>query len=112
MTTQSIRSILLLFVLSFSSFVFSQSTAPAKEEDEFAKKKPETKIIEVVPTDSMPASELMKRAVGWIKAESIRYRKSSGTTTGSKAECTASFPIKPKELNPDVDYTGKIMMKV
>jgi hypothetical protein len=88
------------------------SEVPKKEEDEFAKKKPETKIQEVIPTDSIPASELMKRAVAWIKVESDKYKKSSGTTTGSKAECAVSFPVKPKELNPEVDYTGKITMKV
>jgi hypothetical protein len=92
--------------------LFSQSAPQPKEEDEFAKKRAETKLTEVVPTDSMAASDLMKRAVTWIKTENLKYRKYSGTTTGTKAECTASFPIKPKELNPEVDYTGKIMMKV
>lgn len=69
-------------------------------------------MSEVITTDSLPSSALMKRAVGWIKAESDRYRKTGGTTTGTKAECVASFPVKPKELNPEVDFTGKITMKV
>jgi hypothetical protein len=85
---------------------------PAKEEDEFAKKKVETKLTEVIPTDSLGSDELMKRAISWIKVESPKYKKSSGTTAGNKAECSASFPVKPKELNPDVDFTGKITMKV
>lgn len=103
----------LLFILSSGS-VFSQNTTePAKkEEDEFAKKKVETKLTEVIPTDSVAASELLNRAVAWIKVESPKYKKTSGTTTSNKAECSASFPVKPKELNPEVDYTGKITMKV
>jgi hypothetical protein len=112
MTTHSIRTLLLFFALSCVPSIRAQSTPQPKEEDEFAKKRAETKLTEVIATDSMAANELMKRAVAWIKSESLKYRKYSGTTTGAKAECTASFPIKPKELNPDVDYTGKIMMKV
>src|ERR1051325_5267288 len=81
---------------------------PAAQEDEFAKKKVETKLTEVIPTDSLPASELVKRAVAWMKAESDKYKKTGETTTGSKVECIASFPVKPKELNPEVNYTGKI----
>lgn len=83
-----------------------------KEADEFAPKKAETKLTEVITTDSLPPGELLKRAVAWIKVESNKYKKSSGTTSGGKAECTASFPVKPKELNPEVDYTGKVTMKV
>jgi hypothetical protein len=116
-----IRFAILFLVFLFASNVFLAQTttetakgteAPKKEEDEFAKKKAETKLTEVIPTDSLAASELVKRAVAWIKAESEKYKKSSGTTTSSKAECSASFPVKPKELNPEVDYTGKITMKV
>lgn len=72
----------------------------------------ETKITEVVTTDSVPSSELLKRAVNWVKVETPRYTKTSGVTAGSKAECNISFPVKPKELNPVCDYTGKITMKV
>jgi len=105
-----------LFFVSTLSFAQTPETAkpaePGKVEDEFAKKKVETKLTEVIPTDSLPASELVKRAVAWIKVESPKYKKSGGTTTGSKVECIASFPVKPKELNPEVEYTGKITMKV
>jgi hypothetical protein len=72
----------------------------------------ETKITEVITTDSVPSSELLKRAVNWVKIETPKYSKASGVTTGSKAECNVSFPVKPKELNPVCDYTGKITMKV
>jgi len=89
----------------------SQGTVTAGQ-DEFAKKKQETKFTEIVTTDSIPASELLKRAVNWIKSEKPAYVISGGTSTSGKAECTVSFLIKPKELNPQVDYTGKITMKV
>jgi hypothetical protein len=89
-----------------------QTEAGAKQEDEFTRKGPETKITEVVTTDSLPASELLKRAVNFIKVEHQHYKKSGGSTSGSKAEFLASFAVKPKELNPEVDYTGKITMKV
>lgn len=106
--------------LSFASAVaFAQTPAepakqadPAKQEDEFAKKKTETKLTEVIPTDSLSAIELLKRAEAWIKEESPKYKKSGTTTNGGKVECIASFPVKPKELNPEVDYNGKITMKV
>jgi len=90
----------------------AKAADPAKQEDEFANKKIETKVTEVIPTDSLAASELIKRAVAWIKVESLKYKKTAGTTAGSKVECIASFPVKPKELNPQVDYSGKVTMKV
>jgi hypothetical protein len=99
-------------LMLLTSFVVSAQEKEQGKEDEFSHKKQETKLSEVIPTDSVASSELVKRAVSWIKAETNKYKKSSGTTTAGKAECTASFPIKPKELNPQVDYTGKITMKV
>ncbi|PBQ33491.1 hypothetical protein CNR22_17480 [Sphingobacteriaceae bacterium] len=105
-------NILIAAFIFISSFAFAQTPEPAKQEDEFANKKVETKITEVIPTDSLAGGELVKRAVAWIKVESLKYKKSAGTTTGTKVECVASFPVKPKELNPQVDYTGKVTMKV
>lgn len=103
----------LLFIFASNIFMAQTTPEPAKkEEDEFAKKKVETKLVEVIPTDSIAAGELLKRATAWIKVETDKYKKTNGTTTGSKAECLVSFPVKPKELNPQVDYTGKITMKV
>jgi len=67
---------------------------------------------EVVSTDSVPAANLTKRAVNWVKVESPRFKKSMGVSTGSKAECLATFKIKAKELNPQPDYTGTITMHV
>ena len=113
MSTPITRPAFLLALMFAGGMSFGQTTAATtKQEDEFARKRPETKLVEVITTDSLPPDALMKRAVAWIKEESPKYRKSSGTTTGTKAECTASFPVKPKELNPEVDYTGKITMKV
>ena len=103
-----IHTLILCSLIAFGSKGFSQT----KTEDDAPKKKNETKITEVVNTDSLPASELLQRAVNWVKLENNLYGKTSGVTTGAKAECTATFPVKPKELNPEVDYTGKISMKI
>ncbi len=95
--------------------VNAQTTTPtpaAKEVDEFAKKGQETKLTEVIPTDSLAASDLLNRAKAWVKLEAPTYKKSNATSSDSKLECIASFPVKPKELNPAVDYTGKVTMKV
>lgn len=118
--TKKFTVAILFFLMIFAVPVYSQGTGatsnaaetPKKEEDEFAKKKVETKLTEVIPTDSVAGGDLMKRAVSWIKVESDKYKKSSGTTTSTKVECSASFPVKPRELNPEVDFTGKITMKV
>lgn len=99
--------IVTLTALLSSPIIFKAQTAT-----EETKKKDETKITEVITTDSVPASELVKRAVNWVKVEVPKYTKSSGVTTGSKAECSVAFSVKPKELNPQCDYTGKIEMKV
>lgn len=108
MTTHFKLAILSLFIILSTSSVMAQG----KQEEDSPKKKVETKITEVITTDSLPASELMKRAVNWVKLESKTYVKSKGATTSNKAECTAIFLVKPKELNPQVDYTGKITMNV
>lgn len=112
MTKKLTHVCFVLCLLMLNLYGAAQTGAAPKEEEEFAAKKSETKLTEIVSTDSLPASELLKRAVNWIKKENPDYKKSSGATTSSKAECTASFPVKPKELNPEVDYTGKITMKV
>ena len=106
------RLLFLALLLSSVSYYGQDKAGEKKEEDEFAKKKPETKLTEVITTDSLPASELVKRGINWIKVESNLYKKTTGTTNGNKVECVVSFPVKPKDLNPEVDYTGKITMKV
>lgn len=103
---------LALFVLLFASV--NTSFAQDKDAPATDSKKPkkETKITEVVNTDSLPSSELLKRAVNWVKLESAKYDKANGVTTGTKAEVNVSFVVKPKELNPPCDYTGTTTMKV
>lgn len=70
-----------------------------------------------VPVDTtgpkpMGQSEILKRAVYFVKIESKKYTKGNGVTTGSKAECVASFNYKPKELNPQADVQGTFTMHV
>lgn len=102
---------LVFFAVALTAQTTTATPAPGQD-DEMAKKVDEYKITEVIPTDSLPINELMARAVNWVKLESPRYKKTGGSTTASKAECTVSFPVKPKELNPETDYTGKVTMKV
>ena len=70
-----------------------------------------------VPVDTsapkgMAASEILKRAVNFVKMESTKYTKGNGVTTGTKAECIVTFNYKPKELNPVADVQGTITMHV
>ena len=94
---------------------YGQTSAPKNAKDgETPAKRPETKLSEVIQSvgDTVTASEMLKRAVNWVKVESPKYVKTGGATTGSKIECDVSFSVKPKELNPQTDYTGKFTMKV
>ena len=68
--------------------------------------------VDTNPPKGMNASEILKRAVNFIKRESTKYTKGSGVTTASKAECIATFNYKPKELNPIADVQGTITMHV
>ena len=70
-----------------------------------------------VPVDTsapkgMAASEILKRAVNFVKMESTKYTKGNGVTTGTKAECIVTFNYKPKELNPVADVQGTITMHI
>ena len=109
----SLKVIFLFVFFAFCNLSVAQTAGQQPQEEEDApKKKPETKLSEVIMTDSLPDGELMKRAVKFVKDESSYYVKLGGTSSSNKAEFTASFKIKPKELNPEVDFTGKITMKV
>ncbi len=66
--------------------------------------------VDTNPPKGMAASEILKRAVNFVKIESKKYTKGSGVTTGSKAECVVTFAYKPKELNPTADVEGTITM--
>lgn len=119
-----------LSTLFFTAITFfSVSTISAQEA-----KKEENKIQEVItmtadplpltpnadgslpvdtnPPKGMAASEILKRAVNFVKAENKKYTKGNGVTTGSKAECVVTFNYKPKELNPAADVQGSITMHV
>ncbi len=108
-------------------FTFSVTTLAAQEP-----KKEEKKIQEVIEMTAdpippvtladgtvqedtsgvkpMPVAEILKRAVNFVKIESTKYTKGNGVTTGSKAECVATFAYKPKELNPQSDVQGTFTM--
>jgi hypothetical protein len=68
--------------------------------------------VDTNPPKGMNASEILKRAVNFIKRESTKYTKGSGVTTASKAECIATFNYKPRELNPEADAQGTITMHI
>ncbi len=99
--------ILALGLISTSAIAQDEIDSPKS-----AKTGDDKRFQEIVPTDSVPASKLILRAVNWVKVESKRFVKSNGVTTGTKAECIAKFKIKAKELNPDPDFTGIIQMHV
>jgi hypothetical protein len=104
---------LFLFLFLFGTIDRSYSqAAETGGTDTKGKAKKETKYTEVVATDSVRATELLKRAVNWVKDDAPKYDKTNGVTTSSKAECITTFTVKPKELNPECDYTGTIVMKV
>lgn len=95
-----------LLILNFS---FAQT---GNLDEEFKTKSPETKLTEVIAMDSIKGSELSKRAGIWLKKESLKYKKSTGSSTNGKIDCEITFLVKPKELNPRIDVTSKISMKV
>lgn len=68
--------------------------------------------VDTTPPKGMAASEILKRAVNFVKMESTKYIKGNGVTTGTKAECIVTFNYKPKELNPVADVQGTITMHV
>lgn len=112
---KSFSVVVAAFFIMSTSLTNAQTTTAtpeAKEVDEFAKKPKETKLTEVIQTDSIPVSELLQRAIAWSKLEVPGYKKSNAANSDSKLELIASFPVKPKELNPQVDFTGKVTMKV
>ncbi|MES2760642.1 MAG: hypothetical protein V4677_00480 [Bacteroidota bacterium] len=68
--------------------------------------------VDTNPPKGMAVSEILKRAVNFVKMESTKYTKGNGVTTGTKAECIVTFNYKPKELNPAADVQGTITMHV
>ena len=107
-----VKNLLVTLLVSLGLNLFSQNKANASNDP--SKKKKETKVTEVVSStsDSIPAGEYFKRANNWLKAEKKDYEVKPGTASGSKIEFSATFLVKPKELNPEVDYNGKVTMNV
>ncbi|MCX8080479.1 MAG: DUF4468 domain-containing protein [Bacteroidia bacterium] len=99
------RVILGLLVMNISGSLFSQNESSVGSKNE-------TKFSEVVFLDSVPSKQILERAVNWAKLETPKYVKSNRVSSGSRVECIATFTTKPKQLNPEFDYTGKITMKV
>jgi len=113
--TTVFKIIFLSLFLFASTLCYSQAEKPKVGRDgEPLAKRPETKITEVIQIvgDTAPESELVKRVMIWLKAVNPKYIKSGGGATGNKVESDVSFAVKPKELNPETDYTGKITMKI
>lgn len=110
MKNNNLKTLIVTLLISFGLNLFSQT----KSNTDPAKKKKETKITEVVTntSDSVSSSEYIKRANNWLKVEKKEYEIKPGTVTGSKIEFSAIFLVKPKELNPEVDYNGKVTMNV
>ncbi|MCW3078483.1 MAG: hypothetical protein JWO32_3092 [Bacteroidetes bacterium] len=109
MIFQKIKIVIMVVVVLATNGIKAQAI-PAG--DDMPKAHKETKLTEIIPTDSVSSAELLKRAVNWVKIESAKYGKTNGISSGSKAECSVTFPVRPKELNPVCDYTGKVTMKV
>ena len=108
--TKQIKYLSFLFMLVL--FGTSSLAQTGNLDEEFKSKNTEVKFTEVVAMDSIMGSELVKRAAIWIKHESTIYKKKSGGSSNGKFDCVVSFLIKSKELNPRIDITGKINMKV
>lgn len=84
-----------------------------KKEEEIGIKKEEIILTGIVEMqDSVLIAELVKRADNWMKLPAKLYLKTDLKSSAKKSECFASFNVKPKGLNPEVDYTGKIKMKL
>lgn len=92
--------LLLLFKLPF--FILAQSFT---NNDGFT-------ITEIIIKDSLPAKELINRAIAWAQKKHPKYEKENAVGGTAKIELDAKFKIKPKELNPPHDYTGVISMHV
>jgi hypothetical protein len=115
----------------FSSALFLISLAKVSAQDSPVDEKKIQEIVTVeaemaalppnedgsIPEDTsgpkeMASSEILKRAINFMKIESKKYTKGNAITTGSKAECVITFKYKPKELNPKADVQGSITMHV
>ncbi len=117
---------ILALTLTLSAGVLFAQEAPDKKEE---KKIQEVVVIDAEPTPqkpledgSIPAdtgaplpmnqSEILKRAINYIKIEDKKYKKTNGVNSGNKAECVIVIAYKPKELNPQAEVEGTFSMHV
>ena len=112
----TLKHLLLAFTFSgISLFSLAQEVPQPKKDNK--------KIQEVVTLDPAPQaegdtgvakplaqSEILKRALNFIRLENDKYAKSNILNVGSKAECVATFNYKPKELNPQSSVEGTYSM--
>ena len=99
-----IKLYLFAFIITMMSHLSAQQTAAITDEG--------FTITEIVIKDSVPAKDLIKRATHWAQKKTPRYEKINAIGGASKIEADVEFKIKPKELNPSHDYSGKIIMHV
>lgn len=69
-------------------------------------------ITEIIIKDSVPAKELLGRATAWAQKKHPKFEKQNAVGGTTKVESDVEFKIKPKELNPSHDFSGKIIMHV
>lgn len=69
-------------------------------------------VTEIIIKDSVPAKELLGRATTWAQKKHPKYEKENAVGGTTKVEADVEFKIKPKELNPSHDFSGKILMHV
>ncbi len=69
-------------------------------------------LTEIIIKDSVSAKDLFDRTTVWAQRKHPKYEKVNAVGGTSKVEFDAEFKIKPKELNPSHDYSGKILMHV
>jgi len=69
-------------------------------------------VTEIIIKDSVSSKELLGRATEWAQKKHPKYEKINAVGGSTRVETDVEFKIKPKELNPQFDFTGKIVMHV
>jgi hypothetical protein len=59
-----------------------------------------------------PQAEVLKRAQNWYTLKNPKIKKSNGSNSGKSVTCNLSFPYKQKQLNPESEVDGTIMMEL
>jgi len=97
------KAYLLIVVMVLSFNLWAQQNMP--NDDGFT-------VTEIVIKDSVPSKELLGRATEWAQKKHPKYDKINAVGGNTRIETDVEFKIKPKELNPPFDFTGKIVMHV